>query len=312
MKTVRLQKKTLIPKRMNKQLINIENEIKIIAEKVDKHLNSVLVCEDDDLKIVFDAANYSLLNGGKRIRPFILLQFSRALGGNEGVALDFAAALEMIHTYSLIHDDMPCMDNDDYRRGKLSNHKAFGEATALLAGDTLLTDAFFVLSSAKLSSDALIEAVRLLSYNAGPRGMIGGQVMDMSPELLKNDFTRLEKMYSLKTGALIITAAKLGCLAANITDAEILDSAEKYAQNIGIVFQIIDDLLDKYGDEKALGKPVGSDAKNDKTTCLSFISKEDAFEKAKRLTEEAVSSIKNIPNNEALSSLAYFLLNRKK
>ena len=169
-----------------------------------------------------------------------------------------------------------------------------------------------MLSSAKLSSDALIEAVRLLSYNAGPRGMIGGQVMDMSPELLKNDFTRLEKMYSLKTGALIITAAKLGCLAANITDTEILASAEKYAQNIGIVFQIIDDLLDKYGDEKALGKPVGSDAKNDKTTCLSFISKEDAFEKAKRLTEEAVSSIKNIPNNEALSSLAYFLLNRKK
>ena len=278
-------------------MINIENEIKITAEKVDKHLNSLLVCEDNDLKVVFDAANYSLLNGGKRIRPFILLQFSRALGGNERVALDFAAALEMIHTYSLIHDDMPCMDNDDYRRGKLSNHKAFGEATALLAGDTLLTDAFFVLSSAKLSSDVLIEAVKLLSYNAGCRGMIGGQVMDMSPELLKNDFARLEKMYSLKTGALIITAAKLGCLSANITDAEILTSAEKYAQNIGIVFQIIDDLLDKYGDEKALGKPVGSDAKNDKTTCLSFISKEDAFEKARHLTEEAISSIKNIPNN---------------
>jgi len=204
------------------------------------------------------------------------------------------------------------MDNDDYRRGKLSNHKAFGEATALLAGDALLTDAFFVLSSANLHPGVLIEAIKLLSYNAGCRGMIGGQVMDMTPELLKDDFERLNKMYSLKTGALIITAAKLGCLAANVLDKKILSSAEEYARNIGVVFQIVDDILDRYGDEKDLGKPVGSDAKNDKTTCLSFISKEEAFEKAKQLTDEAVSSISNIPNNEILTSLAYFLLNRKK
>ena len=301
-----------MPKRKAEQLINIEKEIKITAEKTDKHLMSILTCKDEDLSAVFDAANYSLLNGGKRIRPFIVLQFARALGGNESAALDFAAALEMIHTYSLIHDDLPCMDNDDYRRGKPSNHKVFGEATALLAGDALLTDAFFVLSSAKLQPEILIEAVQLLSYNAGCRGMIGGQIMDMSPELLKDDLDRLNKMYSLKTGALIITAAKLGCLAANITDSDVLSSAEKYARNIGIVFQIVDDILDKYGDEKDLGKPVGSDAKNEKTTCLSFITKEEAFERAKRLTEEAVSSIKNIPNNEILSSLAFFLLNRKK
>ncbi|MBE6695441.1 MAG: polyprenyl synthetase family protein [Ruminococcaceae bacterium] len=301
-----------MPKRKTEQLINIEKEIKTTAEKVDAHLNSVLNCEDADLKAVFDAANYSLLSGGKRIRPFIILQFARALGGNEDVALDFAASLEMIHTYSLIHDDLPCMDNDDYRRGKLSNHKAFGEATALLAGDALLTDAFFVLSSANLHPGVLIEAIKLLSYNAGCRGMIGGQVMDMTPELLKDDFERLNKMYSLKTGALIITAAKLGCLAANVLDKKILSSAEEYARNIGVVFQIVDDILDRYGDEKDLGKPVGSDAKNDKTTCLSFISKEEAFEKAKQLTDEAVSSISNIPNNEILTSLAYFLLNRKK
>ena len=311
-KTVSFPKKNSIPKRMIKKLISIENEIKNTADKVNEHLNSILVCDDNDLKAVFDAANYSLLNGGKRIRPFILLQFSRAFGGDERVALDFAAALEMIHTYSLIHDDMPCMDNDDYRRGKPSNHKAFGEATALLAGDTLLTDAFFVLSSADLNSDVLIEAIKLLSCNAGCRGMIGGQVMDMSPELLKDDFVRLKKMYSLKTGALIITAAKLGCLSANITDVELLASAEKYARNIGLVFQIVDDILDKYGDEKELGKPVGSDAKNDKTTCLSFLSKDEAFKMATCLTEEAVSSINNIPNNEILSSLAFFLLNRKK
>ena len=301
-----------MPKRKTEQLINIEKEIKTTAEKVDAHLNSVLNCEDADLKAVFDAANYSLLSGGKRIRPFIILQFARALGGNEDVALDFAASLEMIHTYSLIHDDLPCMDNDDYRRGKLSNHKAFGEATALLAGDALLTDAFFVLSSANLHPGVLIEAIKLLSYNAGCRGMIGGQVMDMTPELLKDDFERLNKMYSLKTGALIITAAKLGCLAANVLDEKVLNSAEEYARNIGVVFQIVDDILDKYGNEKDLGKPVGSDAKNDKTTCLSFISKEEAFEKAKQLTDEAVSSISNIPNNEILTSLAYFLLNRKK
>ena len=306
------RKKNFIPKRMTEQLTNIENEIKITAEKVDKHLASCLVCDDPDLKSLFDSANYSLLNGGKRIRPFIILQFSRALGGDERVALDFAAALEMVHTYSLIHDDLPCMDNDDYRRGKPSNHKAFGEATALLAGDALLTQAFSVLSSADLPSEVLIEAIKLLSYNAGIKGMIGGQVMDMSPELLKNDFERLNKMYSLKTGALIVTAAKLGCLSANITDEKVLLSAEKYAQNIGLVFQIVDDLLDKYGDEKALGKPVGSDEKNDKTTCLSFISKEEAEIKAKRLTEEAISYLENIPQSEALSSLALFLLNRKK
>ncbi len=291
---------------------SIENAIKSTALLVNDKLNSILPSSDIDTKVIYDASNYSLLNGGKRIRPFILFCFSKAFDGKTENALSFASAIEMVHTYSLIHDDLPCMDNDDYRRGKPSNHKVFGEATALLAGDALLTEAFSVISRTDLAPDILIKAVNVLSECAGCRGMIGGQVMDMSPELLRDDIEKLKKMYRLKTGMLISASAKLGCLAAGISDDTILNSAENYSYNIGMAFQIIDDILDRYGNQNNLGKPIGSDEKNNKTTFLSFMTKDEAYNEAKRLTELAIKSIENIPNNRELCELGYYLLNRKK
>ncbi len=289
----------------------LKNDIKSVAEEMNSYLEKVFSSDDEDYEIISEASNYSLLNGGKRIRPFILVSFAEMLGADREKAFPFAAALEMIHTYSLIHDDLPCMDDDDQRRGKPSNHKVYGEANALLAGDALLTEAFSVIIKADLPSDILLKAVEVLSSSAGYKGMIGGQVMDMSPELLREDIEKLKKMYSLKTGKLISTAAILGCLAANVTDEAVLKAADGYAQKIGLAFQIIDDLLDKYGTQEELGKPVGSDDKNDKTTFLSFMSPEEALSYAKNLTEEAVKEIKDFKNNENLVALAYMLLNRK-
>jgi geranylgeranyl diphosphate synthase type II len=302
----------LILKRKNFKLISLENDIKNTADEINDYLKSVFSYDDEDFKIICDSVNYSLLNGGKRIRPFILISFCEMFGGKREKAIAFASALEMIHTYSLIHDDLPCMDDDDQRRGKPSNHKVYGEANALLAGDALLTEAFSVALKADLPAETLVLAIKTLSSAAGYEGMIGGQVMDMSPELLQKDVEKLKKMYSLKTGKLISAAAILGCLAANVRDEATLKSAERYAQKIGLAFQIVDDLLDKFGTEEDLGKPIGSDDKNDKTTFLLFASPEEARAYAKKLTEEAVSEIERYSGNEKLVSLAYLLLERKK
>ena len=293
-------------------MISLEKDIKNTADEINDYLKGIFSYEDEDLKAIREAVNYSLLNGGKRIRPFILISFCEMLGGDRKKALAFASALEMIHTYSLIHDDLPCMDDDDQRRGKPSNHKVYGEANALLAGDALLTEAFSVILRADLPAETLIKAVDTLSSAAGYKGMIGGQVMDMSPELLKTDVEKLKKMYSLKTGKLISAAAILGCLAANVKDEAVLASAERYSQKIGLVFQIVDDLLDKFGTEENLGKPIGSDDKNDKTTFLLFASPDEARAYAKKLTKEAVAEIEAYKGSEKLVSLAYLLLERKK
>lgn len=306
-----LQKRILKLKGKIFKLDFLKNDIKNVADEVNSYLEKIFSYGDQDYKIICEAANYSILNGGKRIRPFILISFAEMLGAKKEKALPFAAALEMIHTYSLIHDDLPCMDNDDYRRGKPSNHKVYGEANALLAGDALLTEAFSVVIKADLPSDTLLRAVEVLSSSAGYKGMIGGQVMDMSPLLLREDIEKLKKMCALKTGKLISAAAILGCLSANVNDEAVLKSAECYAQNIGLAFQITDDLLDKYGTQQELGKPVGSDDKNDKTTFLTFMSPKDAQAYAKKLTEEAIEQIKDFKNNEKLVALAYLLLNRK-
>ena len=289
----------------------LKTDIKNVADEMTSYLEKIFSYDDEDYKIISEASNYSLLNGGKRIRPFILVSFSEMLGADRKNALAFASALEMIHTYSLIHDDLPCMDDDDLRRGKPSSHKVYGEANALLAGDALLTEAFSVITKADLPPSTLLKAVEVLSSSAGYKGMIGGQVMDMSPELLRNDLEKLKKMYLLKTGKLISCAAILGCLAADVTEESVLNPAKVYAEKIGLAFQIIDDLLDKYGTQEELGKPVGSDAKNDKTTFLNFMSPENALSYAKNLTEEAVREIKHFKGNEKLVALAYMLLNRK-
>ena len=270
--------------------------------------------EDEDLKALLDAERYSLFAGGKRIRPMLTLEFCRMLGGEDAAALPFACAVEMIHTYSLIHDDLPCMDNDDLRRGKPTNHKVFGESTALLAGDSLLTGAFeAVASNRAVSAETAIKAVAYLSGCAGRYGMVGGQIMDLEGEHKKLTLDELLKLHSLKTGALISAAAVMGALAAGVelTDPCMADVVT-YAENIGLAFQIVDDILDATGDSAALGKNVGVDAERNKNTFLSFYSVEEAQFYANRLTEEAVSAIKKYPDSEILVAVAEWLATRKK
>ncbi|MBE6629105.1 MAG: polyprenyl synthetase family protein [Ruminococcaceae bacterium] len=270
--------------------------------------------EDEDLKALLDAERYSLFAGGKRIRPMLTLEFCRMLGGEDAAALPFACAVEMIHTYSLIHDDLPCMDNDDMRRGKPTNHKVFGESTALLAGDSLLTGAFeAVASNRAVSPETAVKAVAYLSGCAGRYGMVGGQIMDLEGEHKTLTLDELLKLHSLKTGALISAAAVMGALAAGVelTDPCMADVVT-YAENIGLAFQIVDDILDATGDSRELGKNVGVDAERNKNTFLSFYSVEEAQFYANRLTEEAVSAIKKYPDSEILVAVAEWLATRKK
>ncbi|MBQ1989385.1 MAG: polyprenyl synthetase family protein [Clostridia bacterium] len=258
---------------------------------------------------VSKAARYSLLSGGKRIRPAVMMEFCKLCGGKAEDVLDFAVALEMIHTYSLIHDDLPCMDNDDMRRGKPSCHKAFGEDIALLAGDTLLTEAFFIASNANVSADKVLKAISFLSSNAGLHGMIGGQVLDLSFEKNEPDAMALSDMYMRKTSALLIAAASIGCIAAGADSEENLKSAAKYGYNLGLAFQIIDDILDVTADEKKLGKPVGSDEKNNKTTFVSIYGLEQAFAIAAQLSNAALDALDEISDNREKTEVLYELTN---
>lgn len=239
------------------------------------------------------AMRYSFLSGGKRIRPTVLTEFCILCGGKAEDALNFATAIEMIHTYSLIHDDLPCMDNDDMRRGRPSCHKAFGESTALLAGDGLLTNAFKVASDAKnVRSDYVLAALGVLSEKAGTFGMVEGQVLDLKFENTSPDLKELDKMYLKKTGCLLEAAAQIGCILAG-ADEELIKSAEKYGKNLGLAFQIIDDILDITADEKTFGKPVGSDVKNGKVTYVSLYGIEKSRQKAKELTLDALNELEH-------------------
>lgn len=264
--------------------------------------------------VVCDAMKYSLGIGGKRIRPVLLLEFCRACGGDVNKALPFAVALEMIHTYSLIHDDLPCMDNDDMRRGMPSCHIRYGEEYALLAGDGLLTRAFGVIAQsdiAKERPECAIKAVSLLSELSGVEGMIGGQTVDLKNEGRKASLETLEIMDSLKTGALIVAAGKLGCLAAGADD-EKTEAAAVFCKKIGHAFQIVDDILDVEGDEKELGKPVGSDGESDKSTYVSLLGPEKSKEYANRLTNEAVAALDVFGKEaELLKEIAAMLIERR-
>ncbi|MBQ9783949.1 MAG: polyprenyl synthetase family protein [Clostridia bacterium] len=270
--------------------------------------------EDDDLRVLLDAERYSLFAGGKRIRPVLTLEFCRMFGGEDEAALPFACAVEMIHTYSLIHDDLPCMDDDDLRRGKPTNHKVFGESTALLAGDALLTGAFeAAASNTEVGAEISAKAVAYLASCAGRYGMVGGQIMDLEGEKKTLTLDELIKLHSLKTGALISAAAVLGALAAGVafTD-QCMKDVVTYAENIGLAFQIVDDILDRTGNAEELGKNVGVDEEHQKNTFLSFFTVEEAQFYADRLTTEAVTAIRKYPNSDALCTLAEWLAKRKK
>lgn len=284
------------------------------SARVEKALEKYSEGTDGEYGVIFEAQRYSLLGGGKRVRPFIVNECCTMLGGDADKSMPLACALEMIHTYSLIHDDLPCMDDDDMRRGKPSNHKSFGYANALLAGDALLTRAFGVIAEAEeLDASARAEAVRLLSYCAGSRGMIGGQVMDLAGETRAWEFDKLLKLHAHKTAALIRCAALLGAVAAGYSaDSAIGRALSEYADNIGIAFQVIDDILDVTADERSLGKSVGSDAERNKTTFLTYYDISGAKAYAEELTGNAISAVSDIEGSELLTDLACYLLDRKK
>lgn len=281
---------------------------------INENLDSFIPPCDFGEDIVHKAMKYSLSIGGKRIRPVLVLEFCRICGGDINKALPFAVALEMVHTYSLIHDDLPCMDNDDMRRGMPSCHIKYGEEYALLAGDGLLTRAFSVISEsaiAKEKPEIAIKAITALSSYAGVNGMIGGQVVDLMNEDKNAPLEVLETMDSLKTGALIRCAAYLGVLSAN-ADEKKMEAADIYAKNIGHAFQIIDDVLDVIGDEAKLGKPVGSDKESGKSTYVSLLGLEKSRQYADDLTEKAINAL-DIFNNEGefLKELAFSLIKRQ-
>ncbi|HBF14809.1 MAG TPA: geranyl transferase [Clostridiales bacterium] len=270
--------------------------------------------DDPDLQVLLDAERYSLFAGGKRIRPTLTLEFCRLFGGEEAAALPFACAVEMVHTYSLIHDDLPCMDNDDLRRGKPTNHKVFGEGVAVLAGDALLTGAFeAAATNTAAGAEVSAMAVAYLAGCAGRYGMIGGQIMDIEGEKRKLTQDEVFRLQSLKTGALISAASVMGALAAGVrTDDPAMERVVRYAENIGLVFQIVDDLLDRRGDEATLGKRVHVDEEHHKNTFLSFCTEEEAWLYAERLTADACRAIRLYPSSEILVSLAEWLLKREK
>lgn len=268
--------------------------------------------ESEGLKVMLEAMAYSLNNGGKRIRPMLTLEFCRVCGGDFMKAVPLALAAEMIHTYSLIHDDLPCMDNDDMRRGKPSSHKAFGEANALLAGDSLLTFAFeTALSAHEIDDRKRCAAALELAKAAGCSGMIAGQVMDLANEAKSVSVDEIKATDRLKTGEMIRVSALLGCIVAG-ADEEKIKAAEKYCENIGLAFQIVDDILDVTSDEATLGKPIGSDSENEKSTYVSLLGLEESARYARELTERAKSALDIFGcEGEFLSELADKLSNRK-
>ena len=277
-------------------------------DEINSALKEYLPAADD---VVSQAMRYSVENGGKRIRPALLLEFCRVCGGDYKKAVPFACALEMIHTYSLIHDDLPCMDNDDFRRGKPSCHIAFGEEYALLAGDALLTLAFETAMKSNLSAEITVKAAKELAKAAGVMGMVGGQVLDLQNEGKKVGVSDLQKPDELKTGELIRAACVLGCVCAGADDKKIA-AAEKYAHDIGIAFQIVDDILDVTSDEETLGKPIGSDEENQKSTYVSLLGIEKSRKTAEELTLNAQKALDAFDGDvSSLKDFAEKLKNRK-
>ena len=245
-----------------------------------------------DWRDLYESMRYSLLAGGKRIRPVLTLEFARLAGlADWKTALPMACALELVHTYSLIHDDLPCMDNDDLRRGKPSCHKAFGEATAMLAGDVLLTEAFEVIANVEAPAIVNVRAAKALGAGAGSRGMVYGQELDLKYEALAATEEQLRLIHRNKTGALINAAVQMGAAAAQANETQCKE-LEAYAFGIGLVFQIVDDVLDVTGSQEQLGKPIGSDSENDKTTFVTLYGTDGAMELAQKLNDRTCASLR--------------------
>ncbi|HBG1696791.1 TPA: polyprenyl synthetase family protein [Clostridioides difficile] len=284
------------------------------ASFVEKVLKEYMPKEEGYQKTVIEAMNYSLSAGGKRLRPILTLEACKIVGGNEDEAIPFAIAIEMIHTYSLIHDDLPALDNDDLRRGRPTNHKVYGEAMGILAGDALLNYAFEVMLAGSINKEnpeKYLKAINEIAKGAGIYGMIGGQVVDVESENKQIEKEKLDYIHMNKTAAMMV-----GCMRAGATiggaNSEQMEEITKYAKNIGLSFQIVDDILDIVGNEAKLGKKVGSDIENHKSTYPSLLGLDKSKEIAHNLIDEAKKSIEKLSDDvDFLKGLAEYIIDRE-
>lgn len=278
---------------------DIKDKLLYNVDILEKALSDIFEYNDTDCRAIIEAQKYALLNGGKRIRGFLVMQFCRAFDGDENSSLPYACAIEMIHASSLVHDDLPCMDNDDWRRGKPSTHKVFGEAIALLSGDALMVKAFeTVNNNNRLTAQSNARAFSVLAQSTGDLGMLGGQTMDIFAAKKELDLDSLVRLYSMKTGKLISASAKLGCIASGVLENDDrYKAAVKYAENVGLAFQIIDDILDY------------RDGKSELNSFLAHLSIDDAKSKAEELTRSGIEAIAPYDDG-TLSSLAEYLITR--
>ena len=289
-------------------MMEFENRLAAYREYLEQYLDeNCFVDQKQPQARLFQAMRYSLLSGGKRLRPVLLFDFCRMCGGNWRDAVSLAAAIEMVHSYSLIHDDLPCMDNDDYRRGCLTNHKVFGESTAVLAGDALLTAAFGYIAKAPYPAELRIRAVEVLADCAGELGMVGGQVLDMASEERACTEQEIRDIQTRKTGALIRAACLLGVLVGG-GSLEQLQAASEFADHLGLAFQIRDDMLDVIGDAQVLGKPTGMDG--NKNTFVRLYGLERCREMVLQTTDLAVRALDAFPEHQWMARLAASLTDR--
>ena len=290
----------------------MKEELKGRIDIIDSALERYLPCIDNPQEEIYRAMRYSLFAGGKRLRPILMTEVCSMCGGSTDDVMPFACALEMIHTYSLIHDDLPAMDNDDLRRGLPTCHIKFGEAIAILAGDALLNKAFEIVSAHDHSDPVCaLKAISLLSASSGTEGMIGGQVADLAAEGRKIDLDELKYIHLLKTGAIIRSACVIGAVIAGAEEEE-QKAVDEFATNLGVAFQIRDDILDVTGTEEELGKPIGSDAESSKSTYASICGLERSEELVREYSEKAKTALSIFGNKaDFLLRLTDYLTDRK-
>lgn len=299
-------------------MVNFQDELKKRTEEINKVIQSYLPEEEGFAKTMAQAMNYSILAGGKRLRPMLILETLRLFGGEEKLAYPFMAAMEMIHTHSLVHDDLPALDNDDYRRGRLTTHKVYGEAMGVLSGVALLNYAYEVMLTAFDTADTpdcqahVIQSLKVMSHKTGLYGMLGGQSVDVENDGKPMSREMIDYIYENKTSALIEASVMTGAILGGATEEETA-IVEKAAKNIGLAFQIQDDILDVTSTEEELGKPIHSDEKNHKTTYVTLMGIEKASQQVKKLSDEAVTLFEGLnKKNEFLFTLVNELVGRRK
>lgn len=299
-------------------MVNFQDELKKRTEEINKVIQSYLPAEEGFAKTMAQAMNYSILAGGKRLRPMLILETLRLFGGDEKLVYPFMAAMEMIHTHSLVHDDLPSLDNDDYRRGRLTTHKVYGEAMGVLSGVALLNYAYEVMLTAFDTADTpdcqahVIQALKVMSNKTGLYGMLGGQSVDVENDGKPMSREMIDYIYENKTSALIEASVMTGAILGGATEEEIV-IVEKAAKNIGLAFQIQDDILDVTSTKEVLGKPTHSDEKNEKTTYVTLMGTAEAGRMVEELSDQAVSLLHQLSGeNEFLEQLLLQLIHREK